>query len=209
MGTLAFIALGDHLGHAGLPLATDWGQDVVPTPERLKGLLQLALGPLNLRQRTQVIITLACNEGAGLTRGHFAITHVEQPMAPQTRLHARDARDVEWIIRPLARHHRGRQGHAKRIKHRLHHFALGQIRAMILAMAKLKHSPFTHARVGTGTRTIDVHPFTAQVVDTNGVLIQGGFKGRPPGVVMERAEHAFEPIISKIEARDRLPRRGV
>ena len=71
-------------------------------------------------------------------RRHLAVTDKQQATAAQTLLHPRDTGDIQGIVGPLARDHIGGQGHPQRIKHRLHHFDLGQIRAIILTMAKLK-----------------------------------------------------------------------
>ena len=69
---------------------------------------------------------------------HLAVADKQQATAAQTLLHPLDTRDIQGIIGALARHHIGGQGHPQRIENRLHHFDLRQIRAMILAMAKLK-----------------------------------------------------------------------
>ena len=75
-------------------------------------------------------------------------------------------------------------------------------------MAKLKKTVLTHRGVATGAGAIDVHPCGRQLIDPDGVPIQGRFTGGPTGVVMQRVQHDFEPIIGKIEALDRLSRRG-
>ena len=69
---------------------------------------------------------------------HLAVTDEQQATATQTVLNPLDTRDIERIIGALARHYIGGERHPQGIENRLHHFDLGQIRAIILAMAKLK-----------------------------------------------------------------------
>ena len=71
-------------------------------------------------------------------RRPLAGTDKQQAIAAHTLLHPRDTGALQGIVGPLARDHSGGQGHPQRIKHPLHHFDLGQIRAIILAMAKLQ-----------------------------------------------------------------------
>jgi hypothetical protein len=71
-------------------------------------------------------------------RRHLAVADNQQAASAHTLLHPLDTWNVQGIISPLARHYIGGQGHPQRIENRLHHFDLRQIRAIILAMAKLK-----------------------------------------------------------------------
>jgi len=129
-------------------------------------------------------------------------------MAPHTRLHPLNTGDVERVIRPLTRYDIRRQRHPQGIQHRLHHFDLGQVGTIILAVTKLEEPPITHRGIRTGASTIDMDPLGGQVIHPHRVLIQGGLKGSPPRVITQTSQHDFKTVIREIDARDRLTGRG-
>ena len=189
-------------------LPHNWAQGWLTTPDGLKRRVQLTLGQLPLRKGTQVKIPLRSKKSPRLTQGHLAIANIQQPMAAYTRLHPTDTGYIERVIGTLTRHHLRGQRHAQGIEYRLHPLDLRQVRSIVFTRAKLKEPVLTDYSVGTSAGASDVHPCGGQRIDPHRVLIQGRCKGGPPGVVMQTAQHDFEPIIGKVEALDGLSCRG-
>src|ERR1700757_5514219 len=101
----------------------------------------------------------------------------------QTRLYPLNTGQIEWVISSLTRYDVRGQRHPQGIKYRLHHFDLGQVGTIILAVTKLEEPPVTHRGIRMGAGTIDMDPLGGQGIHPYRVLIQGRFKGAPPLVV--------------------------
>jgi hypothetical protein len=68
----------------------------------------------------------------------LAVADQQQATTAHTLLNPLDTRTIKRVIGTLTRYHINGQRHPERIENGLHHLDLGQIRAIILAMAKLK-----------------------------------------------------------------------
>src|SRR5712691_790192 len=190
------------------PLPHDRAEDVFTTPERLQGRVELALGPLHLRQRAQGKILRGSHPGSRLTRRHCAVPHLEQPAPTYTRLPPCHTGEREPVIRPFPRHHIGGQRHPQGVQHRLHHFDLRQVGAIILAVTALEEPVVASRGRHTGAGAIDMHPLGGEVIHPHRVLMQGRCKGAPPCVITQASQHDFESVIGEIDACDRLAGRG-
>jgi hypothetical protein len=116
---------------------------------------------------------------------------------PQTLLDSLNTRDIEWIISPLTGNDVGCQRHPQRVKDGLHDLDLGQVWAVILAMAKLKQALFAHTRIGACTGAIDVDTLRSKIIDANQMWIKSRFKRRPTLVITELTQDNLKPIIVK------------
>src|SRR6266851_1345183 len=198
------IALCDHLRLTLWPLSNDRAESVFTLADHLKDRVELARVQLDLRQRAQVKITRGSDPRPRLPRRHLAVTHLEQPVPAHARLHPRNTGYIEGVIGSRTRHHIRGQRHSQGIQNGLHHFDLRQVRAIILAVAKLEEASFRHHSIGTGAGAIDMHPFGGEVIHPHRVLIQGRLKSSPPRVITQVPQHDFESVIGEIDASDRL-----
>src|SRR5262245_57465806 len=135
----------------------------------------------------------------------LAVTDPQPATAAPPLLPPRETRDIQGRIGPLARDHLGGQGPPHRIAHRVPHFALGYLRAIILAMAT-RHEPlWTHARRGTPRRAAARQALGAPVVHTHGGLRHTALTLPPTVIVTLRAQDTFQPLVGAIEPLDGWP----
>jgi hypothetical protein len=95
---LVVIALGNQLGRAIMSRPHDRAEGLCTAPDGLKRIVQLALGQLHDRQRTQIKIALRGKKGPRVARRHFTIADIQQPVPTETVLHAPNARHIERVI---------------------------------------------------------------------------------------------------------------
>jgi hypothetical protein len=81
----------------------DLAESLLAAVHTHKGLIQLALVELHLRQGAQIIIARQRHEGACRLSRHFTIADKQQTVASQTLLDPLDTRDIQGIISSLAR----------------------------------------------------------------------------------------------------------
>jgi hypothetical protein len=82
----------------------DLAESLLAAVHTHKGLIQLALVELHLRQGAQIVIAGQRHEGSGLLSRHLAVADKKQAASPQTLLDPLDTRDIQGIISPLTRH---------------------------------------------------------------------------------------------------------
>jgi hypothetical protein len=143
--------------------------------------------------------------GSGLQRPHLAVAYIQQPALSEALPHAGDGGKIQRIIGPLARHDIRRHGQPQGIQDREHHLDLRQIRAMVLAVAKLEQPILRDGPIAARRGTIEAHPLGLQVVHAQQVLGQGAFKSLPAGIIAQRLQHGRQAVVTDIERVDPLP----
>ena len=157
-GPGGLLALRDQRRRAVWPLPHNRDARAFTPPHGRTCRFPLALGQLDLRERAHVNITRGGDTGARRTRRHFAVAHIPQPAPPHTRLHPSTTGHREGGIGPRTRHHIRGPGPPSGIKHGLHDCDVRQVRAIILAVAKLEEAPFSPRGIRTGASAIDMYP---------------------------------------------------
>jgi len=194
-----FVALGYLFSVASRPVAIDGRDGLLSRPEGR----QISLPPLGRdlerRQRAQIKILPGLEKRARLQRRHLAIPYVQQPVLSQAGRHLPDGGDIQGIIGVVPGHDRRRQGQPQRIQRRHHHLHLGQIRAMIFAMAKLEYTLGHHSPRATRSGTVQPYTCRPQGIHPHQLLGQGALKGAPVGIVTQRLQHEGQPVIADVQ----------
>jgi hypothetical protein len=127
---------------------------------------------------------------------HLAVPDVGQPGELGDLADFGNLRQIQRVIGRLTGHDRRRQRQAERITPRHGDLYLGQIGAMILAVAELEQ-PFG-CHVGRRRRGIDVHLSCLPVIDAEHRLIAFACKLDPAFSDAQVVEHRRQPIIGQV-----------
>jgi hypothetical protein len=164
---------------------------------------------LDGRERTQVIVAVKGEAGAGCQTAHLAIAHIQQAALAQGAPHAGNCRQIQRVIGTLTRQHLAGDRHAQWIERRQQHFELGQIGAVVFAVAELEEASLRHLPVATAGGRIHAHPGRAQVIDAQGGAGEGALEADPGGIIAQEAQDTGEAVIGQVERLERLGQIGL
>jgi hypothetical protein len=158
------------------------------------------------RQRTPIVGAAGLHKGPGLQGPHLTIAPRQQPSLPHALPHPAEDRHIAGSIRPLSGDHIGRHRQPQGIQGGQHHRDLGQVRAMVLAVAALEQPVFRDRPVAAGRGAIHTHALRLQVVHPQPLPGQRPLQAAPAHIVTQGLPNRRQPVIADIQGRDPLAR---
>jgi len=155
-------------------------------------------------QGDQVVVAVVLEVRPRLQGGHLAIAAVQQPATPQDLPQPDDQRQVERVVIGVSRVDRGGEDHAGGLGGGGHELQLGQVRAMVLALA-----PLHQAAVGDGMEAVrggavEADLFHGELVHLAGARPEPGFQVGSGLGGGEVAEQDGQAVVGEVGVADRL-----
>jgi hypothetical protein len=113
----------------------------------------------------------ALNVRSDAQGAHLAIANEQQAHAVDDLQHLINRRNVQRIVRPVARYHLRRHGQSQRVQRCYHHLDLTQSR-IVLAVPKLEQAIVTASVMTRNRRRVQAYPLLFQVVHPHDVAAQ-------------------------------------
>jgi len=133
---------------------------------------------------------------------HLAIADVEQSGFPQQGAHPLDQRQVQWIVGGTSRMDRGSDELAGGFGGGGHQLELGQIGAMVFAVAQL-HEPTVCGGVeAVAGGAVESDPLQGEGVDRAGAHPEFGLDGVPGFGVAQPRQQQGEAVVGEIDVAD-------
>ena len=146
-------------------------------------------------------------------RSHFAIPHDQHLRCPQRADRRIVRRDVQPIIRAMARHRLADQRQPQGVERRQHRFELPQVGPMVLTVPLLQQAVGGRWLViDTDTRTVETDRISGQTIDPHPLLEHRGVQRCLDVYVAQHGQDVSQPIIGAVgvaqgdgqQGRDRL-----
>jgi hypothetical protein len=186
---------------------------VVPTGQLLQRVLaqnrlldpgsSVRGGVAGARQGHEIIILRRLQFRAGGQGGHLAIAGIQQALLPQLLTDAADQREIQRVIRRLARYDVAGQEVAGGLGGGGHELELWQIGTMILAVAALHDAVRGDGVIAKRGGTIEPDAVVGDFRDFAGGLPEVRFEGWPISI-LESAEDNAQAIIGELDGAERL-----
>ena len=147
---------------------------------------------------------MALDVGPRAQGGHLAIAAVEQPGPSQGLPHPGDQGQVERVVVGVAGVDLGGEDQAGGLGGGGHELELGQVRAMVLALAPLHQAPFGDGVVAAGRGAVEADPLDGEVVHLAGRLPEPGLQVGADLGGGEVTQQDGQAVIAELGVADRL-----
>ena len=190
----------------------DADRDQLIAPRATDGILdpgvELNLGRSGHRQRREVEIAAGGDLGAGLQGGHLAVAGVEQAGPSQEGADPRDHGEIQRIVGGIAGMNGGGDELAAGFGGGGHELELGQVGAMVLAVAQLHEAAGDDGVEAVAGGAIESDPLDGQGVDLAGAVPELGLDVVPGFGVAESGEDQGEAVVGEVDVADGLSGAG-